>query len=146
MRMLEGSHLLSFVMVAVISKVKIVVGFLLLFCAAVYSKEEDYQEGYDSCVSKHAEINNMIIGSCSERISEDVFSQINNRLKELRDMYSENAPEDIERLNKSQESWLLYRNAQCDLEGSHIGSPMLSLCPMQKNIQRLKEINGLLQE
>jgi len=129
-------------------ELKVVTVFFLVFsfCSLVLSKSIDYSKEYESCISKNPQISNMVIHSCAERVSEAVNVEIKAALKSLKGSYSKDALADIDKLNASQELWIKYRDAQCELAGTHIGSPMLSLCPMQKNIQRLKELNDLLQQ
>lgn len=130
------------------NKINKVVAVLLFvsFCQAASSKEADYQKEYESCIAKHSELNNMVIHWCVDGILSVLNNEINSKFKSLREMYSKDAPQDVEKLEKAQESWASYRDAQCELAGTHIGSPMFSICPMKGSIQRLKEINDLLQQ
>ncbi|MGE9762728.1 lysozyme inhibitor LprI family protein [Pseudomonas sp. PDM20] len=88
----------------------------------------------------------MVVHACADDISRRVNAEMVQKLKSLRKAYVEEAPQDVERLDESQRFWESYRDMQCELSGVHIGSPMYSVCPMEKAIQRLKEINYLLQQ
>lgn len=125
---------------------------LLCFCMFFSSFESmassevvGYSKEYDFCLSKTPQLDNLVIHLCAERISEAVNKEITIALGSLRKIYAEIAPQDVGKLDESHENWVAYRDSQCELAGTHIGSPMLSVCPMQKNIQRLKEVNDLLQ-
>ncbi|WP_447749098.1 lysozyme inhibitor LprI family protein [Pseudomonas nicosulfuronedens] len=112
--------------------------FLCFFVSfnSIYSiaspEVRDYSKEYDLCLSKTPQLDNLAIHLCAERISVAVNKKITVALGYLRKVYAEIAPQDIDKLDKSQENWVVYRNSQCELAGNHIGSPMLSLCPMQK--------------
>lgn len=115
-------------------------------CSSASPRLEDYSKAYQDCLLNAGQLNNSVIHACAGNISRRVGLEITERLHLLRDIYSSEALQDVDKLNESQEAWLSYRDAQCDLSGIHIGSPMYSLCPMEKGIQRLNEINDLLQQ
>ncbi len=98
-----------------------------------------YQSMYDSCTNKSKLINNSVIYTCAETISEKVKAHINITYKQLYNkLQRESSYESAKLLENEQKSWLNFRNASCEFEGHFVGSPMYSICPMNSNIERLQ--------
>lgn len=116
-------------------------------CWVLASTDLDaYSKTYQDCLSKAENLDNMVVHACAGDILGKVNAEMVQKLKSLRKAYLEEAPQDVEKLDDSQKFWESYKDMQCELSGIHIGSPMYSVCPMEKAIQRLKEINDLLQQ
>lgn len=110
------------------------------------SRADEYSKAYQDCISKVEVMDDMVIHTCASGLSEKIYSDISKKINSLRELYLQGSPQDAEMLERSQKQWSAYKDLQCELSGNHIGSPMYSLCPMLKGIQRLKEIDELLDQ
>ncbi len=118
---------------------------LLLPCATAMAAPEhaDYDHMYSDCVDRAGTLNNGVVDACSSTTSEHVKAEMNALYKRIHDRLSTQSPQDADRLEQAQKSWLVYRNTHCDLAGAYVGSPMYAFCPMQLNIARLAELREL---
>lgn len=121
---------------------------LLIFAFPVLAnaaaKEADYSKMYDACLKEAGPINNSVVYGCSEQVSGAAKKEINSLYAKLHKIVSQRDPSDAEKLEQTQKAWIAYRNGQCELATSYIGSPMYGYCPMQMNIQRVDELKELL--
>lgn len=121
--------------------------FLLIpICAfANESAVKDYDKIYSQCLDNSGPINNSVVAACSEEASNEAKKELNALYNKFYAKLKSENPEDAEKFELSQKSWLKYRNSHCELAGSYVGSPMYGYCPMQLNIERvmqLRELNG----
>ncbi|MGR4895479.1 lysozyme inhibitor LprI family protein [Stenotrophomonas sp. LARHCG68] len=103
----------------------------------------DYDRMYSDCVDRAGTLNNGVVDACSSTTSEHVKAEMNALYKRIHDRLSTQSPQDADRLEQAQKSWLVYRNTHCDLAGAYVGSPMYAFCPMQLNIARVAELREL---
>lgn len=122
--------------------------FCLLFCSVAIADESrnDYDAMYDECVSSSGPINNAVVYGCAEDVSAQVKKEMTELYKTLYAKLAEQSEEDAKRFEHSQMGWLKYRNGHCELKGSYVGSPMYSVCPMEMNVERVKELRELVGE
>ena len=117
---------------------------LLLSSLAVNAQQQsEYSAIYSKCVKEAGPINNAVVEECSGTASERAKAEITSRYKSIYARLLAEAPEDAEKFEKSQKSWLQYRNLHCDLAGAYVGSPMYGYCPMQLNSARALELREL---
>jgi len=97
---------------------------------------------YAECVGEGA-INNSLIHICAGTINHLMEKKIQNMYESLLKTYKEESPESFDKLKESQKMWQSYKEAQCNLEGWAIGTPMYDLCPVRINEERIKNLKGL---
>ena len=102
------------------------------------------QTRYDDCIQASQTLNNSLVAACAEGVSEVAKKHMNRTYQQLYLKLQQASPEDAQQLEEAQKAWLIYRNAHCDMQGKHIGSPMYYTCPMELNIDRLSELQFLL--
>lgn len=119
---------------------------ILPYYASADTSATDFQASYNDCLNATQPINNSSVYSCADSTNELVKKEINYLYRKIYEQFSENYPEDASKLERAQKAWLEYRKSQCELAGSHIGSPMFSVCPMNMNIQRARELRELFSE
>lgn len=117
---------------------------LLIATQALAASSNELHTRYDDCIRANQPLNNGVVAGCAEAVSDDAKKQLNRTYQRLYLKLQQAAPEDAQQLEEAQKAWLIYRNAHCDMQGKHIGSPMYSTCPMQLNIDRLSELQFLL--
>jgi uncharacterized protein YecT (DUF1311 family) len=119
-------------------------GLLLLSGNALAAPEPktDYDAMYSNCMKGH-NINNNILAICSSTVSVEATKEINILYKKAYSYIATKSPKDGEQFKQTQQAWLTYRNGQCALAGSYVGSPMYNYCPMLLNIARVKELREL---
>lgn len=98
---------------------------------------------YGDCLKEEGGPNNGTVTACAEATSDSAKKEMNALYQRLHDRFAAQSPEDADKLEKSQKAWLVYRNFQCELAGSYVGSPMYSFCPMKLNIARVHELREL---
>jgi uncharacterized protein YecT (DUF1311 family) len=121
-------------------------GYPLLLLASLGVNAEtpsEYDAMYGKCVDKAGPINNEVVAECSGQVSEKAKLEITRRYKTIYARILKEKPEDAQKFESSQKAWLLYRNTQCDLAGSYVGSPMYGFCPMTLNSARALELREL---
>ena len=118
--------------------------FLLSITIAVSALAgEVHEDGYENCLDKLAPINNAAVYSCSGNEKRAALAKIEQLLNKL-----ENSLDEVHfnHLATSQVAWEQYVEQQCKLQGYYIGSPMHSVCPMNKALDRVDDLEFLLQE
>lgn len=127
-----------------INKVILTLFFLPLFTHAAL---QDYSKIESDCRKENADINNSIVMGCADLASDSakkdmniVYQKIYKKI-EVRDI-----PSVAKRFEMSQKSWLTYRENWCDVQGFLIGTPMYSICRMNINIDRVNELEELLEQ
>lgn len=116
---------------------------LLLITLATSAQAIDYDKQYQRCLNKEKYINNGLIYECTERVNEQVKKAINSTYQKLQKKFGDDSYSK-EKFDNAQKAWIAYRDAECEFAGHYIGSPMYAICPMEKNIDRLKEMQELL--
>lgn len=113
------------------------------------TEEVDYELMFDDCTKSTDGPITGRLGVCAEQISEAIDIEINDLSKKilLKLASVENATpqEAVNSFNMAQQSWLKYRNLQCDLAGKYLGSAQYAYCPMKLGIARVKELRELVQ-
>lgn len=117
---------------------------MLMAATAAAASAKDYTAQYDRCLSEAGATNNTSVLNCSGSVSASVKSEINALYGKLHARLALQSQEDADKLEQTQKAWLVYRNGQCDLATSYVGSPMFGYCPMLLNIQRADELRELL--
>jgi uncharacterized protein YecT (DUF1311 family) len=111
--------------------------------AAASKTQIDYEEMYSKCIDASGGINNGTVDACSSYTSDQVKKEMNRLYKKIYESFLTDFPEDAKKLEQAQQAWITYRNGQCSLAASHVGSPMYSYCPMKLNIARVIELREL---
>lgn len=123
----------------------ILAAMLAIFSCLVpaIGKDIDYDAMYSNCLSAAGGVNNAVVHACASDTSAEVKLEIIRLYKKIISSYKSSAPEDAALFEQTQRAWIKYRNGQCKLAGSYVGSPMVSFCPMMLNIARLQELREL---
>jgi uncharacterized protein YecT (DUF1311 family) len=122
------------------------VALSLTTLTALAAPSPDYVARYDRCLTEAGAINNAAVAGCSESVSTAVKSEINTLYVKLHTRLAQESAEDADKLERTQKAWLAYRNGQCELAASYVGSPMYGYCPMMLNIQRADQLREMLGE
>lgn len=121
-------------------------GVLTILASHATGTGTDYDKLYNDCLPPNVPLNNSLVASCAMQASDAAKKDMNRLYQQLYLSLQEGSPEDAQQLEDAQKSWLLYRNAHCDLQGKRIGSPMYYTCPMQLNGDRVAELQFLLDQ
>jgi uncharacterized protein YecT (DUF1311 family) len=125
------------------------VGFAVLLVgvigphAAWAAADQDYDRMYGDCLKEAGATNNGTVTACAEATTDSAKKEMNALYQRLHERLATESPGDADKLERSQKAWLAYRNSQCELAGSYVGSPMYSFCPMKLNIARVHELREL---
>jgi uncharacterized protein YecT (DUF1311 family) len=126
--------------------IRIIVCLLLLACSrtsTAQQKQIDYEALYSKCLSDSGGINNGSVDACSSHTSAAAKKEITSLYKTIYDKFFAELPDEALKFEQTQRAWITYRNGQCSLAGSHVGSLMHSYCPMKLNIARVIELREL---
>ncbi|VXD02158.1 conserved hypothetical protein [Pseudomonas sp. 8Z] len=104
----------------------------------------DYDKQYQDCLDAYGTTNNSVVSVCAQEVSAKAKREMNHIYQQLFLRYKASAQEDAQQLETTQKAWLSYRNGQCELQGRRVGSPMYHYCPMKMNIERVSELQFLL--
>jgi uncharacterized protein YecT (DUF1311 family) len=107
------------------------------------AKPVDYDAMYSSCLKEAKVTNNESVTTCAGFTSETTKKEMNALYDTIYAHISATSPADAKKFEASQKAWLVYRNTQCELAGSYVGSPMYYFCPMKLNIARVIELRQL---
>ncbi len=83
---------------------------------------------YDDCIRASQPLNNSLVAACAESVSDVAKKQMNLTYQRLYLKLQQTSAEAAQQLEGAQKAWLIYRNAHCDMQGKHIGSPMYYTC------------------
>jgi uncharacterized protein YecT (DUF1311 family) len=117
----------------------------LLACAAlpVHAAGEvrrlPLEQVYDKCLGNET-LNNTLVMGCAEEASAAAKKEITRLYEKLQGGLPE---EDGKALEEAQRAWIRYRDLHCKLAGAHVGTPMYSVCPMDLNIERARQLAEL---
>jgi uncharacterized protein YecT (DUF1311 family) len=103
----------------------------------------EYDAMYSACIQKAGPINNGVVESCSGQVSEKAQAEIARHYESIYARIKAAEPADATKFATSQKMWVGYRDLQCDLAGTYIGSPMFGYCPMKLNAARALELREL---
>lgn len=117
---------------------------LALLGGAVAAEPNPYRQHYDDCLREHGPINNGVVAACAEGTSELVKRDMNRLYQALYRRLEQQRPEHAAQLERAQRAWLRYRKEHCELQGALVGSPLYLVCPMEMNIERVAELQYLL--
>jgi uncharacterized protein YecT (DUF1311 family) len=117
---------------------------LLLVAQANAASSDGLDARYNDCLQASEGLTNSLVTACAEGVSDVAKKQMNLTYQRLYLKLQKASPEDAQQLEEAQKAWLVYRNAHCAMQGTHIGSPMYYTCPMERNIDRLVELEFLL--
>ncbi len=117
---------------------------LMLILASQASAEDQYMDLYSDCLDKSGPTNNSGVFGCARETEENALEQIDLLLLDLKEALYDDYERNI--LMQGQQAWENYIQIQCKLEGTAIGSPMYAYCPMEKAIDRVKQLQRLLGE
>jgi uncharacterized protein YecT (DUF1311 family) len=107
--------------------------------AAQDLRRHPLEQVYDKCLGNET-LNNTLVMGCAEEASAAAKKEITRLYAKLQ---AELPAEDGKSLEEAQRSWIRYRDLHCKLAGDHVGTPMYSVCPMDLNIARAKELAEL---
>ena len=115
---------------------------LFIGMVAMTSANAELKDYYSECTSKYKSMNNSVVYECTGYADQKYKSAMNKAYNKIYKSLKSNAryDEDAANFEKSQLGWLDYRDKQCDLEGSYIGSPALPHCLQSKNKERAEEL------
>lgn len=120
--------------------------FLASPASAVQPKLADYRSNYDACVKDavgRSMSANAALEACTESVTDGAKHEMNVLYKTIYDALQAKNPSDAAQFEKAQKAWLEYRNAHCDLAQKLIGTPMMVICPMDLNIERVNQLRPL---
>ncbi len=120
------------------------IGFLLPFALqAVAVDLNDISTRYEDCIRTNPQ-KLSAAAVCAEGASESAKKEMNRVYQRLYLKLQQTSQEDAQQLENAQKAWLIYRNEHCDMLGKYDGSPMYTICPMKLNIDRVAELQLLL--
>ena len=120
------------------------IGFLLPFALqAVAVDLNDISTRYEDCIRTNPQ-KLSAAAVCTEGASESAKKEMNRVYQRLYLKLQQTSQEDAQQLENAQKAWLIYRNEHCDMLGKYDGSPMYTICPMKLNIDRVAELQLLL--
>ena len=125
---------------------KLIISLLVLNLSFYANAEDnliDHYKIYSTCVDEQASINNSVVHGCAEYASDSAKKEITLLYKKIYKYISTSSIDDALKFEKTQQTWISYRNSHCELSGSYVGSPMYSYCPMMLNISRAIELREL---
>ena len=112
---------------------------MMSFTAPVFA-ENVYEKLYSNCLDTFGTINNSIVTQCSDQVIQVANSDIASKLEALR---RTRLSESFDRFMQGHRHWKTYMEIQCEIQTRYIGSPMYKYCPMKMTINRVKEIDLL---
>ena len=118
--------------------------FIALIATSLPSQAETkYEAKYGKCIDEAGTMNNGVMASCSEEVSELAKKDITIFYKKIEDKTKDyDDPTDILKLlESSQKAWIQYRNSNCSL--SERISSHEPYCLMLINSQRAEELKSL---
>ena len=118
--------------------------FLLPFALQAGADDmNDISTRYEDCIRTNPQ-KLSAAAVCAEGASESAKKEMNRAYQRLYLKLQQTSQEDAQQLEDAQKAWLIYRNAHCDMMGKYDGSPMYTICPMELNIDRVAELQFLL--
>ena len=120
------------------------IGFLLPFALQAAAVDlNDISTRYEDCIRTNPqELSAAAV--CAEGASESAKKEMSRVYQRLYLKLQQTSQEDAQQLENAQKAWLIYRNEHCDMLGKYDGSPMYTICPMKLNIDRVAELQLLL--
>ena len=120
------------------------IGFLLPFALQAAAVDlNDISTRYEDCLRTNPQ-KLSVAAVCAEGASESAKKEMNRVYQRLYLKLQQTSQEDAQQLENAQKAWLIYRNEHCDMLGKYDGSPMYTICPMKLNIDRVAELQLLL--
>ena len=120
------------------------IGFLLPFALQAAAVDlNDISTRYEDCIRTNPQ-KLSAAAVCAEGASESAKKEMNRIYQRLYLKLQQTSQEDAQQLENAQKAWLIYRNEHCDMLGKYDGSPMYAICPMKLNIDRVAELQLLL--
>ena len=120
------------------------IGFLLPFALQAAAVDlNDISTRYEDCIRTNPQ-KLRAAAVCAEGASESAKKEMNRVYQRLYLKLQQTSQEDAQQLENAQKAWLIYRNEHCDMLGKYDGSPMYTICPMKLNIDRVAELQLLL--
>lgn len=120
------------------------IGFLLPFALQAAAVDlNDISTRYEDCIRTNPQ-KLSAAAVCTEGASESAKKEMNRVYQRLYLKLQQTSQEDAQQLENAQKAWLIYRNEHCDMLGKYDGSPMYTICPMKLNIDRVAELQLLL--
>ena len=120
------------------------IGFLLPFALQAAAVDlNDISTRYEDCIRTNPQ-KLSAAAVCAEGASESAKKEMNRVYQRLYLKLQQTSQEDAQQLENAQKAWLIYRNEHCDMLGKYDGSPMYIICPMKLNIDRVAELQLLL--
>ncbi len=120
------------------------IGFLLPFALQAAAVDlNDISTRYEDCIRTNPQ-KISAAAVCAEGASESAKKEMNRVYQRLYLKLQQTSQEDAQQLENAQKAWLIYRNEHCDMLGKYDGSPMYTICPMKLNIDRVAELQLLL--
>ena len=120
------------------------IGFLLPFALQAAAVDlNDISTRYEDCIRTNPQ-KLSAAAVCAEGASESAKKEMHRVYQRLYLKLQQTSQEDAQQLENAQKAWLIYRNEHCDMLGKYDGSPMYTICPMKLNIDRVAELQLLL--
>jgi uncharacterized protein YecT (DUF1311 family) len=124
---------------AIVFALLLLVGASLPVQAAGETPRSRLEQVYDKCLGKGT-LNNELVMGCADEASDAAKKEITRLYVKLQAQLPE---ADGKALEEAQRSWIHYRDLHCKLAGAHVGTPMYSVCPMDLDIERARELAEL---
>jgi uncharacterized protein YecT (DUF1311 family) len=95
---------------------------------------------YDDCLKDAGSVNNTSVTTCAMKTSAKAQEEIDMLYRKTHEQLLSKSAKHAAKFEQSQQSWVNYRNTQCELATEYVGSPMVAYCPMKRNILRVNEL------
>ena len=117
-------------------------------------RPEDYYATFQRCMetvgkdhpkASPAE-NNGLLAGCADDAATRAKKEIDSLYRSITArLVSQDRTSELDKLNKSQQAWVTYRDNQCSLENTLVGTPDYSYCMVMIDNQRAKDLRELAQ-
>jgi uncharacterized protein YecT (DUF1311 family) len=98
---------------------------------------------YDDCLKEAGAVNNTSVTTCAMKTSAKSQEAIDTLYRQTHKQLLSESAKHAAKFEQSQQSWVKYRDSQCELATQFVGSPMVAYCPMKHNILRVNELQEL---
>ena len=109
-------------------------------------KTEDLDQMFSKCVKDFREYNNGVLSICSAKVVEEVKKEIDMKISRIKSDLEgrEGLKRETQDLIKGQAFWQKYVQSQCQLERRWEGITFGWYCPMEKHLERNKELDFII--
>ena len=116
----------------------IMIGCLLAFVATV-AYADKYDDLYKKCMASYSSINNSAVYDCGGSVEQQMQVYITVILGKVYEARSGDES-GTQAISEAHQKWADYMEAECVSQSSNIGSPMITICSMEKMQARIIEL------